>query len=108
MPEFRPGQIVTVFRNRLKPGHEDDYYGTAAEIARLARTMPGLVEFKSFTADDGERVTVVTFDDEETQRTWRQHADHRAAQRRGRAEFYAEYSLQICRTLRTSQHHADI
>ncbi len=99
---FAPGQIVTVFRSRLRPDHVDDYHEHAAEIASLARTMPGLVEFKSFTADDGERVTIVTFADEETQTAWRVQADHAVARRRGRSDYYAQYSLQVCSTLRVS------
>lgn len=58
--------------------------------------MPGLVDVKSFTADDGERVTLVTFSDAEAQRAWREHADHRLAQEAGRDRFYAEYSIQVC------------
>lgn len=101
---FAPGQVVTVFRNRLRADHEADYRDHAAEIAALARTMPGLVDFKTFTADDGERVTVVTFTDEATQAAWRMQADHVAAQRRGRADYYGEYSLQVCSTVRVSSY----
>jgi heme-degrading monooxygenase HmoA len=63
----------------------------------LARAMPGFVEIKSFIADDGERVSVVTFESTETQAAWRQHPEHRIAQRRGRDEFYDEYLIQVCR-----------
>jgi heme-degrading monooxygenase HmoA len=62
----------------------------------LARSMPGLVEVKSFTADDGERVTLATFRDAASHRAWRDHADHRLAQQAGRERLYAEYSVQVC------------
>jgi heme-degrading monooxygenase HmoA len=94
-PSFAPGQVITIFRNRLRPDGVDEYGPTAAEMGRLAQTMPGYVDHKSFTADDGERVTVVTFADAESQDGWRRQVDHRAAQRRGREAFYAEYSLQV-------------
>ena len=100
MPDFAAGQIVTVFRNRLRPDNLDDYSSTMQEIGALAVTMPGLVDVKTFTADDGERATIVTFADEATQRAWREQADHRVAQQQGRDAFYAEYSLQVCTTLR--------
>jgi hypothetical protein len=29
-------------------------------------------------------------------RTWREHPEHRVAQRAGRDHFYAEYSIQVC------------
>jgi heme-degrading monooxygenase HmoA len=92
---FEPGQVITIFRNRLRPDGLDEYGSTAAEMSALARTMAGYVDHKSFTADDGERVTVVTFADEESQTAWRRQVEHRAAQRRGREAFYAEYTLQV-------------
>ena len=100
-PAVAAGQIVTVFRSRLRPEAAGEYAATAAEIEALARTMPGLVDVKAFTAEDGERVTVVTFADEESQRAWREQADHRAAQRAGRDRFYAAYTIQVCRTIGT-------
>ena len=92
---LEPGQVLTVFRSRLRPDAYPGYGETAAAMAELARTMPGYVEHKAFTAEDGERVTVVTFADAESQRGWREHLEHRAAQRRGVQEFYSTYSLQV-------------
>jgi heme-degrading monooxygenase HmoA len=100
MSEFAPGQVVTVFRSRLRPESQDEYYPVSAEMTDLAATMPGLIDVKSFTAEDGERVTLVTFADEESQRAWREHARHRVAQGQGRQAFYSEYSLQVCTTVR--------
>ena len=91
---FAPGQVVTVFRSRLR----DDVAGypeAAARMSELATAMPGYVDHKTFTADDGERVTVVTFADRASHDVWRTHAEHRATQRRGREEFYETYSLQV-------------
>ncbi|MCW2668602.1 MAG: putative antibiotic biosynthesis monooxygenase [Frankiales bacterium] len=92
---FEPGQVITVFRSRLRPGNQQEYGGTAARMDELARSMPGYVEHKAFTADDGERVTVVTFQDRSSHDAWRTHLEHRAAQRRGRDAFYETYSLQV-------------
>ncbi len=46
--------------------------------------FPGFVEFKQFVADDGERVTLVTFDSAEHEAAWRDDVEHRAAQQEGR------------------------
>jgi heme-degrading monooxygenase HmoA len=100
MPSFAPGQIVTVFRNRLHEANVARYGERAEEIHALALTMPGLVDVKTFTADDGERVTIATFADAEAQRAWREHDEHRAAQLEGRADFYDAYTLQVCETVR--------
>jgi len=87
--------VVTVFRSRLRERH-DGYEETAAGLEAAARAMPGFVDFKSFTAADGERVSIVTFDSPESQAAWRDDPRHRAAQRRGRQEWYAAYHIQVC------------
>ena len=88
------GQVVTVFRSRLRPD-ADGYADDAARIAELARSMPGYVEHKGFTAADGERVTLVTFADRASHDAWRDHPEHRAAMRRGKDQYYETYSIQV-------------
>ena len=94
--------LLTVFRNRLLPGHVEEYYETAAKMSEIARTMPGYISHKTFTAEDGERVTIAEFADEAGQRTWSTEMRHVDAKKRGRAAFYAEYKLQVCEVLRES------
>ena len=89
------GQVVTVFWSRLRPDAVQAYTGDAEQVAELARGMSGYVEHKIFVADDGERVTVVTFADEQSHRGWRDHPGHRAAQRRGIDGYYQTYSIQV-------------
>ncbi len=96
-------RIVTVFRSRLRPEWVDDYHDTAQRVLELARTMPGFVDFKSFEADDGERVSIVTFESRETQRAWRDHPEHRAAQQMGRDRFYASYDISVSEVI--GEHH---
>jgi heme-degrading monooxygenase HmoA len=98
--------IVTVFRSRLRPGHADQYFEWAGRMGALAKTMPGYVSHKSFTAEDGERVTIVEFRDSESQRRWATQMDHVDAKKKGRADFYVEYKLQICELMRESVYKA--
>lgn len=86
---------MTVFRSRLQPEAVETYTDHAVRMSELARTMPGYVEHKVFTADDGERVTLVTFADRAGHDAWGAHPDHRAAQRAGIADYYAEYSISV-------------
>ena len=88
------GQVVTVFRSRLR-ADAHAYAQDAAAIAALARTMPGYVEHKAFTAEDGERVTIVTFADRASHEAWRDHPHHVAAKRRGITDHYETYSIQV-------------
>ena len=88
-------QIVTIFRNRLRLEHHDAYSVTSTRMTELAEAMPGFLHAKTFTADDGERVTIVTFADLASERAWRDHPEHLEAQRQGIDDFYAEYSIQV-------------
>ena len=99
--------IVTVFRSRLKPDAREAYDPVAIHMSELARTMPGYISHKVFTADDGERVTIVEFESEEAQRAWATHPEHRAGQIQGRREFYSEYKLQVCELKRESRKKPD-
>ena len=98
--------VVTVFRSRLNPEAADEYGRWAGRISELARTMPGYVSHKTFTADDGERVTIVEFEREEDVRAWSAHPEHVQAKKRGRAAFYSEYKIQVCSVLRQSEFNA--
>ena len=94
--------VVTIFRSRLKPENQQEYYEWAGRMSALAKTMPGYVSHKSFVAEDGERVTLVEFQDDESQRVWATNLQHVEAKKKGRADFYTEYTLQICRIERES------
>jgi len=88
--------VVTVFRSRLRADAGDAYARTASELERCARAMPGFVDFKTFVADDGERVSLVTFESRAAHDAWRDDPRHREAQARGRDRWYAEYRIQVC------------
>ena len=92
--------VVTIFRNRLRPENASQYGEWAARMYSLAIKMPGFSAFKTFTAEDGERVAIAEFETEEATLNWRNHPEHRQAQELGRKLFYAEYHIQVCQTIR--------
>ena len=92
---FTGGQVVTVFRSRRREESEEAYRTLARAMEAAARLVPGFVDFKAFTADDGEHVSLITFATLEAHQVWRNDLRHRDAQKRGRAEFYTEYSIQV-------------
>ncbi len=95
--------IVTVFRSRLNPEAQEEYAALVIRIVELSQTIPGYVSQKRFTADDGERVTIVEFATEEGQRAWATHPEHVAAMRLGRQRLYSEFKVQVCDVRRTAQ-----
>lgn len=99
--------VVTIFRNRLRDGANEEYAALAPHIADLARSMDGYIDSKTFVANDGERVTVVTFANQQTHDAWRDHPEHRDAQRRGVEEFYADYSIQVATVTYSNHFHVN-
>ena len=94
--------VVTVFRNRLRTEARDEYQVWIARMRDLAMTMPGYVSHKTFTADDGERVTIVEFESEAAHKAWATHPEHVQAKSLGRDRFYSDYKIQVCSVQRES------
>jgi heme-degrading monooxygenase HmoA len=94
---------VVVFRNRLRPDVGAEYGATGDAMYAIAEKMPGFLSAKDFVADDGERLTIVEFESDETLAAWRDQPDHQRAQASGRERWYSEYSLQICDVIRSSR-----
>jgi heme-degrading monooxygenase HmoA len=91
--------IVTVFRSRLKPGVQEEYGQVAQQMSELACELPGYISHKGFVAEDGERVTIVEFENEEALQQWRIHPLHASAKRRGIESWYAEFKIQNCNVI---------
>jgi heme-degrading monooxygenase HmoA len=94
--------IVVLFRSKLvdEPVGYDEM---AEEMEALARTMPGFIDVKSYRAEDGERLTVVRWENEETMRQWRENERHRVAQRAGRERWYAYYKIEVAEVTRARE-----
>jgi heme-degrading monooxygenase HmoA len=100
---FEPGQVVTVFRTRLLDEPDDGYEELNAAMERRAHELGGLVDVKNFTADDGERVTLVTFSDRVSHERWANDPVHHRAQSTGRSSVYASYSIQVADCTRAAR-----
>ena len=94
--------LVVVFRSKLVP-QPDGYAEMAQEMLDTARSMPGFVDVKAFKADDGERLTLVWWQDEDTLRAWRTHARHLVAQKAGRDRWYEYYDLEVAEVIRSKR-----
>jgi len=95
--------VVVVFRSRLREDANLAELATLYErLYALVSAMPGFIGVKDFQASDGEAVSIAEFDTLEHMTAWREHPEHKAAQERGRREFFKEYSTQVCTTVRNS------
>ena len=89
--------FLVVFRNRKRAElHAAAYAEDAARMERLAAAQPGFVSFKSYVAEDGEVIALSEWDSERAARGWAEHQDHRVVQRKGRADYYENYTLFAC------------
>ena len=96
--------VIIVFRARLRPDADQQAMMQLGQrMYQLASSMPGYVSYKDFAAEDGESVSIVEFESHETLAAWRDHPEHKAAQQRGRDEFFSEYYIQVCNPVRESR-----
>jgi heme-degrading monooxygenase HmoA len=80
MDDAASPSVITVFRSRLRPdAAANGYAELAARMESRARAMAGFIDFKTFIATDGERVSIITFDTWDHHRAWRDDPEHRAA-----------------------------
>jgi heme-degrading monooxygenase HmoA len=66
----------------------------------LVEDIPGFISQKSYTSDDGDAIVIVRFESHDALRAWREHPEHAEAQRRGKAEIYASYDVEVCEVTR--------
>lgn len=86
--------FLVVFRNRKRAGLDAAAYAAdAATMEALAAAQPGYISFKSYMADDGEVIALSEWASEDAALGWRRQAAHAEVQRRGRTEYYENYTL---------------
>jgi heme-degrading monooxygenase HmoA len=78
----------------------ETYRHTSARMRELVAAIPGFISYNTYSADSGEWIAVVRFESEEALDAWRTHTEHQHAQAMGRSEYYQEYWVQVCSTLR--------
>ncbi len=94
--------ILILFRSRLTSQAGEDYERLLAEMGEYVKEQPGFVAVKSFTGDDGERLTIVWWKDKETLDQWRQNQRHRTAKNLGRERWYEYYRMELAEVFLTS------
>ena len=92
--------VVTIFKNRIRPGVDKEYGVHVSTLLAIAQKMPGFVSIKGYAAEDGEHLILVEFETEQALAAWREHPEHLVAQELGRSKYYSEYRVQVCNTLR--------
>ncbi len=94
--------IAIIFEVQPKEGRRQDYLDLAAELRPLLEEVDGFVSVERFESltNPGKILSLSVFRDEDAVRAWRSLERHRAAQRAGRSELFADYRLRVASVIR--------
>lgn len=95
----QPPYYAVIFTSRRTPD-EQGYSETADRMAELAKGMPGYLGIESARGSDGIGITVSYWTDEPAIANWKRQVEHRAAQERGKTQWYEHYELRVARVER--------
>ena len=93
----KPPYYAVIFTSLRSADDSAGYQSTAERMFNLAREQPGFLGFESARGADGLGITVSYWSSLDAIQAWRNHAEHAAAQEKGRTTWYTRYSLRISR-----------
>jgi heme-degrading monooxygenase HmoA len=92
---------AVIFVSKLRDG-VDGYEEAGGKMLALAQKQPGYLGIDTARGADGVGITVSYWDSLEAIEKWREHAEHRPVQARGREQFYERYSVHVSRVVRSA------
>lgn len=93
-----PPYYAVIFTSRRARRHEG-YEEMADRMVELAREQPGFLGMES-VRQGAIGITVSYWESTAAIESWRRHVEHQEAQRRGREDWYEEYSVRVARVER--------
>jgi heme-degrading monooxygenase HmoA len=95
-----PPYYAVIFASQRTEG--DRGYGIMADkMAELASQQEGFLGLES-ARDEGLGITVSYWDSIKSIKNWKENSIHQVAQAKGKAEWYKNFSLRVCRVERHS------
>lgn len=90
-----PPYTAVIFTSVRTATGEQDYASASAEMERLAAIQPGYLGIESARTPSGLGITVSYWRCVADARAWKQVAEHRITQRRGREDWYRSYWVRV-------------
>jgi len=92
--------IAVIFE--VWPERREDYLDIAAELRPLLKQIDGFISVERFESitEKGKMLSLSFFRDETAVQAWRNIAEHRAAQAKGRGGVFKDYRLRIASVIR--------
>nr|WP_224281476.1 antibiotic biosynthesis monooxygenase [Streptomyces sp. LS1784] len=97
---YEPPYYAAVF-TAVRTQEQSGYSETNERMEDLVKDIPGYLGMDYAQTPGGLAITVAYFRDAEALTEWRTNAEHRAAQRRGQAEWYQRYTLHVAKVERS-------
>lgn len=95
-----PPYWAVIFTSIRTPTDPEGYARMAERMVELATQQPGYLGVESVRDGSGLGITVSYWTSAEAIGEWRRHSEHRLAQERGFADWYAALALRVARVER--------
>ena len=94
--------IAVIFEVWPDPDHRTDYFDIAAALKPQLEKIDGFISVERFESltDKGKVLSLSFWRDEDAVAQWRNVAEHRAAQAKGRGGIFSDYRLRIANVVR--------
>ena len=94
--------VAVIFEVWPAPGRSAEYLELAASLRPELEKIDGFISIERFESlvTPGKLLSLSFWRDEEAVRTWRNRAEHRTVQARGRAGVFSDYRLRIAEVTR--------
>jgi heme-degrading monooxygenase HmoA len=94
--------IAVIFEVWPKPEHKQEYLDIAADLKPILETIDGFISVERFESltQKGKILSLSLFRDEAAVAAWRNVAQHRKSQAKGRAKIFENYRLRIASVIR--------
>jgi heme-degrading monooxygenase HmoA len=93
-PLPKPPYYVVTFASQRRDG-DHGYAAMADAMVAIAKEQPGYLGHESARGADGFGITNSYWKDEASILAWKAKADHLQAQRKGRTDWYAAYTVRV-------------
>ena len=93
---------AVIFEVEPAAGRQDEYLDLAARLKPELEKIDGFISVERFASltSPGKILSLSFWRDETALIKWREHSEHRAAQKRGRGGIFKDYRLRIASVVR--------
>ena len=94
--------IAVIFEVWIAPERQQDYLSIAARLKPELERMDGFISIERFQSlsEQGKLLSLSFWRDEDAVKAWRNQAEHRKAQAKGRQSIFRDYRLRVVSVLR--------